>query len=181
MAEQDGDISPHVRIRIDPERKREWLEYADENDLSLTDLIKTAVDNTISDTWVLESEVERSDVGEVDVDLDGVDDGIDEVLERLTAIESQLDRVTLQDTGSPGLTEYRGVDCDERRDGDPYPKERRCCSVYGEFVAPRRDSVGYSHADRQCNEPECKQYLRESINVTCHRLVRLYRHNKKLH
>lgn len=99
MAEQDGDISPHVRIRIDPERKREWLEYADENDLSLTDLIKTAVDNTISDTWVLESDVERSDMGEVDVDLDGVDDGIDEVLERLTAIESQLDGVTLQDTG----------------------------------------------------------------------------------
>jgi len=28
------DASPHVRIRIAPEKKLEWLEYADEHDLS---------------------------------------------------------------------------------------------------------------------------------------------------
>lgn len=100
------DISPHVRIRIDPSKKREWLIYAAENDLSLTDLIKDAVDNTISDTWVLAGEVETQETPDtVDVDTSGIEDGVQEIISRLEAFETQLDGVTLGE-GGEAATDY---------------------------------------------------------------------------
>ena len=99
------DISPHVRIRIDPARKRDWLVYADEHDLSLTDLIKEAVDNTINDTWVLAGDAEPDEPNTVDVDTSKLENDLDEVLSRLNAFETQLDGVTLQE-GADTSTEY---------------------------------------------------------------------------
>lgn len=106
-AEDDlEDISPHIRIRIDPARKKRWLEYAHEYDLSLTDLIKEAVDNTISDTWVLASEGEAEEQSPmVDVDTSELEDGMQEILSRLNAFEIQLDDVTLSDAASQS-TDY---------------------------------------------------------------------------
>lgn len=99
------DISPHIRIRIDPEKKLKWLQYADENNLSLTDLIKEAVDNTIDDEWVLESQ-RRSNLPDIDLELSTLDTNFDEVVSRLESIETQLDDVTLSGTGAEDATEY---------------------------------------------------------------------------
>lgn len=99
------DISPNIRIRITPEKKLKWLEYADENDLTLTDLIKEAVDNTIDDEWVLESQT-QTELEDVDLDLSALDTNFDEVVSRLESIETQLDDVTLSGTGVEEATEY---------------------------------------------------------------------------
>ena len=81
------------------------MAYADEHDLSLTDLIKEAVDNTIDDTWVLAGEAEPDKPNRVDVDTAKLEDDLDEVLSRLDAFEAQLDGVTLQ-KGSGDSIEY---------------------------------------------------------------------------
>lgn len=96
------DVSPHVRIRINPAKKQRWLEYADEHDLSLTDLIKDAVDNTISDTWVLANETnsESPDLSNLDLDLGELDEDVQEVLSRLDSLQTQLDDITLAETGA---------------------------------------------------------------------------------
>ena len=98
------DISPHVRIRINQRKKRDWLEYADEHNLSLTDLIKDSVENTISDEWVVASEAEPDiDLGELDVG--GIDEDIEEVKSMLEAFETQLDNLTVENTSGDELLE----------------------------------------------------------------------------
>lgn len=98
------DISPHVRIRIKPEKKKQWLEYAEEHHQgNLTDLIKEAVDSTIDDVWVLKGDTEP----EVDIDLGGLDGDVGEILQRIQAIETQLDDISLQDTGGTANEEER--------------------------------------------------------------------------
>lgn len=104
-ADELDDISPHVRIRIDPSKKKQWLDYADEHGLSLTDLIKEAVDNTLNDTWVLAGEAEPEEPATVNVDTGKIEDDLQEVLSRLDAFETQLDGVTLQESGDH-TTEY---------------------------------------------------------------------------
>jgi len=87
------DISPHIRIRIDPRKKKEWLEYADEHHHgNLTDLIKDAVDNTIDDTWVLEEKHQAS----TEIDTSGLEEGISEVNDRLSVVEKQINDLSLQ-------------------------------------------------------------------------------------
>lgn len=96
MASDDGeleDISPHIRIRIDPRKKKQWLEYADEHHHgNLTDLIKDAVDNTIDDTWVLEDKHQAG----TDIDTSGLEEGIAEVNDRLSVVEKQINDLSLQ-------------------------------------------------------------------------------------
>lgn len=111
------DISPHVRIRIDRRKKRDWIDYADENDLSLTDLIKESVDNTISGTWVLAEEVQNEDQS-VSIDTSQLEDGIESILDRLNAFETQLDDVTLKD--APGNQE------EYLTEGELLPLANRC-------------------------------------------------------
>lgn len=92
-----ADISPHVRIRVDPAKKKRWLEYADEHNLSLTDLIKEGVDNTINDTWVLAGETEAEERSStVDINTSELENGMEEVLGRLDVLQDQLDDVTVE-------------------------------------------------------------------------------------
>lgn len=87
------DISPHIRIRIDPRKKKEWLEYADEHHHgNLTDLIKDAVDNTIGDTWVLEEKHQAN----TEIDTSGLEEGISEVNDRLSVVEQKINDISLQ-------------------------------------------------------------------------------------
>jgi hypothetical protein len=87
------DISPHIRIRIDPRKKKEWLEYAQEHHYgNLTDLIKSAVDNTIDDKWVLE-EKHQSDM---DIDTSGLEEGIVDINDKLSIVEQKIDDLALQ-------------------------------------------------------------------------------------
>lgn len=87
------DISPHIRIRIDPRKKKEWLEYADEHHHgNLTDLIKDAVDNTIDDTWILEDK-HRPDS---ELDTSELEGGISEVNDRLSVVEEKINDLSLQ-------------------------------------------------------------------------------------
>lgn len=105
-----GDISPHVRIRIKPEKKQKWLQYADDQGLSLTDLIKDAVDSTIDDEWVLASQ-SQDESTDVDINLGAFDDNFADVLDHLESIESQLDEVAL--SGSTGTDEADSLDRQE--------------------------------------------------------------------
>lgn len=90
------DISPHIRIRIDPRKKKEWLEYADENHHgNLTDLIKDAVDNTIEDKWVLANKHQA----ESDIDTSELEDGITEITDRLSVVEDKINDLSVQSTG----------------------------------------------------------------------------------
>lgn len=82
------DVSPHVRLRVDPDMKRRWMQYTDENRMTLTDLIVESVENTISGEWVLAEEQQSESV---EVDLSGVEGGVEEILSRLSALENQLD------------------------------------------------------------------------------------------
>lgn len=87
------DISPHIRIRIDPRKKKEWLEYADEHHHgNLTDLIKDAVSNTIDDTWVLEEKQQAN----TEINTSGLEEGISEVNDRLSVVEQQINDLSLQ-------------------------------------------------------------------------------------
>lgn len=87
------DISPHIRIRIDPRKKKEWLEYADEHHHgNLTDLIKNAVDNTTDGKWVLEDKHQTS----TEIDTSGLEEGISEVNDRLSVVEKQINDLSLQ-------------------------------------------------------------------------------------
>ncbi|OAQ51723.1 hypothetical protein HTG_16835 [Natrinema mahii] len=95
------DISPHVRIRVKPETKRKWLEYTDENDLTLTDLITTSVNNTISDDWVLADE--QDSTGSAEVDTSGLEAGVETLKDRLSAIETQLDDLSVSDASNEDL------------------------------------------------------------------------------
>ncbi|EMA16144.1 hypothetical protein [Haloarcula amylolytica] len=89
----DDEPSPHIRIRIEPEHKREWLEYVEESRHStMTDLIKTAVDNTIKGKWVLKDH--EDDEQPVP---DELTESLDTIHERLVAVETQLDDATLGD------------------------------------------------------------------------------------
>lgn len=87
------EISPHIRIRIDPRKKKKWVEYADEHHHgNLTDLIKDAVENTIDDTWVL---AEKHQI-KTDFDTSDLEEGISEVNDRLSVIEQQINDLSLQ-------------------------------------------------------------------------------------
>lgn len=92
--EEAEDVSPHVRIRVHPEQKREWLEYADNNNLSLTDLIKDSVENTISDEWVLASEAE-ADLDLSEIDFGDLEEDMEEVKSTLEAFKEHLDTLTV--------------------------------------------------------------------------------------
>jgi hypothetical protein len=87
------NISPHIRIRIKPQKKKEWLEYAEEHHHgNLTDLLKDAVDNTISDNWVLEDKHSP----ETEIDTSELEEGVTEINDRLSVVERKLDDLTLQ-------------------------------------------------------------------------------------
>lgn len=89
--DSDQDVSPHVRLRIDPGQKKKWLDFINESDeyTTLTDLIKTSVHNTIESKWVLISDNQDENVPN---ELKG---SIDKIDNRLNAIETQLDDFSL--------------------------------------------------------------------------------------
>ena len=95
--EDFADISPHTCIRIAPRKKKEWLEYADENHHgNLTDLIKDAVDNTIENKWVLANKHQA----ESDIDTSELEDGVTEITDRLSVVEDKIKDLSLQSTGA---------------------------------------------------------------------------------
>ena len=86
------DISPHIRIRIDPQKKKEWLEYAEKHHHgNLTGLIKHAVDNTIGDTWVLKDKHHSG----TETDTSELEEGVTEITDRLSVVERKLDDLAL--------------------------------------------------------------------------------------
>ena len=85
------DVSPHVRLRIEPEQKKKWLEFLDDSDeyTTLTDLIKTSVNNTINGKWVLVGDDRDESVpNELAESIEAIDS-------RLDVIETQLDSAVL--------------------------------------------------------------------------------------
>ncbi|GAB7091432.1 hypothetical protein JCM18237_17030 [Halorubrum luteum] len=92
------DISPHIRIRIEPQKKKEWLKYAEKHHHgNLTGLIKHAVDNTIDDTWVLKDKHHSG----AETDTSELEEGVTEVTDRLSVIEQKLDELALHSSEEP--------------------------------------------------------------------------------
>lgn len=102
------EVSPHVRLRIEKELKREWLEFLDESNqyTTLTDLITTSVNNTINEKWVLVSDEEDASVP------NDLNDSIESISSRLEVIETQLDDATLgeSDPADQELSEQELLD-----------------------------------------------------------------------
>jgi hypothetical protein len=102
--DEPDDVSPHVHLKISPAKKRRWVEYADEHYRgNLSSLIEDAVDNTLSGMWVLKSEsAEQEAEQKVNVDLSGLDEGLDHITTQLSAIQDQLDTVASGSSVEPG-------------------------------------------------------------------------------
>jgi len=89
-SESTGNENTSITFRLSSEKKQKWVEYlnSDSPHGTLTDLIKTSVDNRIGSKWILANKHEDSDTADVPEDLD---DSLEIITERLTAIEDRLD------------------------------------------------------------------------------------------
>lgn len=87
-AEVETDENAKIGFRLTPQKKRHWQEYLNEESpqSTLTDLIKTSVDNAIDGKWVLADKHEAT--GDVPSDLA---DSLDNISDRLSVIEERLD------------------------------------------------------------------------------------------
>ena len=94
--DSEEDVSPHVRLRIDPEQKKKWLDFIEDSDsyTTLTDLIKTSVTNTIDNKWMLANEDREESVP------NNLSDSIEEIDSRLDAIETALLKSSKSDTNA---------------------------------------------------------------------------------
>lgn len=102
----DVDNNDYIQIQISASTKEKWREYAEnQHHGTLTGLIKDAVNNTISDDWVLRSE------GDVEIDAESL--GISDIEEKIDVINDKLDRVLISDIDD-ALEE--DIDDQERRD-----------------------------------------------------------------
>uniref|UniRef100_UPI0026215CBE hypothetical protein n=1 Tax=Halorientalis sp. TaxID=1931229 RepID=UPI0026215CBE len=92
-SESDDDETTTIQIRLSPDKKQKWIEYlnSDSPHGTLTDLIKTSVDNRIDSKWVLK---DKQDVDAGDVP-ENLGNALDNVTERLAAIENRLDEQEL--------------------------------------------------------------------------------------
>ena len=88
-SESTGDENTSITFRLSSEKKK-WIKYlnSDSPHSTLTDLIKTSVDNRVGSKWVLADKLDDSDTADVPEDLD---DSLKMITERLTAIEDRLD------------------------------------------------------------------------------------------
>jgi|APHM01.1.fsa_nt_gi hypothetical protein len=87
-----------ITFRLSSEKKQKWISYlsSDSPHSTLTDLIKTSVDNRIDSKWVLVDENEDADTSNMP---DELDDSLESITQRLTAIETRLDKKEI--AGSP--------------------------------------------------------------------------------
>lgn len=89
---EDEDETKHIHIRIDSSKKQKWERYVEENGLgTLTQLIVQAVDNTISDKWVLDSNANLS------FNSEPLEEQISELTDQVLSMQSQLDEVQSPD------------------------------------------------------------------------------------
>lgn len=88
-SESDDDETTTIQIRLSSDKKQKWIEYlnSDSPHGTLTDLIKTSVDNRIDSKWVLKDK-QDGDAGDVPENLGNA---LDNVTERLAAIENRPD------------------------------------------------------------------------------------------
>lgn len=92
MADAEEE-APYVRVRISPDQKRRWREYAEEHHHgTISGLVREAVENTISDEWVLRSETS------VSVDRDDL--GINELIEEMEIVNSKIDELVVHGLGA---------------------------------------------------------------------------------
>ena len=93
-SEPNGDETTSITFRLSSEKKQKWLDYlnSDSPHGTLTDLIKTSVDNRIGSKWVLENKHDDSDTTDVPEELT---DSLETITGRLTAIEDRLDEQEL--------------------------------------------------------------------------------------
>ncbi|MFU1780564.1 hypothetical protein ACM16X_04190 [Haloarcula japonica] len=93
MADAEEEEAPYVRVRRSPEQKRRWREYAEEHHHgTISGLVREAVENTISDEWMLRSE------SSVSIDRDDL--GIDELREEMETVNSKIDDLIVHGLGA---------------------------------------------------------------------------------
>jgi predicted DNA-binding protein len=91
MANTEGE-APYIRVRLPPEQKQRWREYAEEHHHgTISGLVREAVENTIDDEWVLQSESSR------DIDLDEL--GLDELKGEIETVNSKIDELIVHGLG----------------------------------------------------------------------------------
>lgn len=86
-----------ITFRLSSEKKQKWIEYlnSDSPHSTLTGLIKTSVDNRIGSKWVLVNDYDDSEAANIPDDLD---QSLESITERLTAIETRLDEQEIAGT-----------------------------------------------------------------------------------
>jgi predicted DNA-binding protein len=86
------DEAPYIRVRLPPEQKQRWREYAEEHHHeTISGLVRDAVENTIDDEWVLQSESSRN------IDMDEL--GLDELKGKIETVNSKIDELIVHGLG----------------------------------------------------------------------------------
>lgn len=98
-SESTNEERTSITFRLSSEKKQKWIDYleSDSPHGTLTDLIKTSVDNRIGSKWVLVDDYEDSETADIPEDLD---QSLDSITERLTAIETRLDEQEIAGTSN---------------------------------------------------------------------------------
>jgi hypothetical protein len=93
MADAEDEEAPYVRLRVSPEQKRRWREYAEEHHYgTISGLIREAVENTIDDEWILQSDSS--------VSVDQGDLGIDEIKDNMETLNAKIDNLITHGMGT---------------------------------------------------------------------------------
>jgi hypothetical protein len=104
--ESENEVSPHVHVKIGRDKKRKWLEYANEHYRgNLSTLVVDSVDKTLAKYWVLKDEEELEDEPRVEVDLSAVNEDMAELKEQTSTILGKIDGLVSGEVDGEGLRE----------------------------------------------------------------------------
>jgi hypothetical protein len=93
MADTEEEEAPYVRIRVSPEQKRRWREFAEEHHYgTISGLVPEVVESAIDDEWVLQSDSS--------VSVEQADLGIGEIKEETETLKPKIDDLITHGMGT---------------------------------------------------------------------------------
>ena len=94
-----ADKKKQVILRVEQDILEDWDNSVEDNPeySDRSHLIRTAVHHEITDGWVLASQAEEFDVGDIDVDLDDVEQQLQSLNREVRELQDQLERQELSE------------------------------------------------------------------------------------